>query len=71
MKYIDCLNLINSAIDAGILRVQNGLVLVYCSAGKNCPEGWYGYSKEDLAQKLMSDKEGQNVLITALNKCSV
>lgn len=47
---------------------QVGMLLIYRSAGKNAPEGWYTEDIDDVAQNLMKDRAGQKYLLTELKK---
>lgn len=68
MKYIDALNLLNLCVENEILSEKDGGIFVYRNAGEKSPEGWYLTDKDLLSKELMTDKEGQKVLIEALNE---
>ena len=68
MKYVEILSLINLSIRYGILREQDGKVFIYRNEGKNSHKGWFLESKDFLAQELMQDQRGQDMLIEALAK---
>ena len=71
MYYIDAICLINECISSNILQLaenNSNQVLVYRLQGTKNPEGWYAENIEDLAQELMYDKEGQDILKKELEK---
>lgn len=68
MIYINALELINLCLREEILHEKDGMVCVYRSASATSPEGWCLEDKDILAKELMGDKEGQNALISALDK---
>lgn len=68
MQYTDCLNLITSAIEKKILKTKDGDVLVYRSAGKHNPEGWFNTRIKDFAKELMRNVKQQETLKEALTK---
>jgi len=60
MPFINCLNLLNLCLEHDILVAHEGLIFVQ---HENGPALW---EKELLAQELMQDEEGQEVLLKAL-----
>lgn len=70
MLYADAKNLVDNAIQCGILHAEE-CVAIYRDSGKDParnPEGWYLEPKEDVYQAIMRDKEGQRTLIDALEE---
>lgn len=73
MPYIDAKNLVDTAIQYGILHTEE-CVAIYRNAGKNParnPEGWYLEPRESVYETIMRDKEGQDTLINALKEKGV
>lgn len=71
MRYIDSLKLINLALENNILKQKEDNICVYRNATLNSKEGWYLTPKNDLAQELMNDEEGQKFLIKALKDINI
>lgn len=71
MTFFDAFNLLMMATNHGIVHREGSMVFVYRQAGsppEENPEGWYKENITDIAQELMNDEEGQQVLIDALRK---
>lgn len=68
MLYINALELINLAIEHGVLEEKDGGVFVKRGEPK---KGWHLSNKDSVAKELRIDKHGQEALITALKKLNV
>ncbi|MBQ8997083.1 MAG: hypothetical protein IJ086_07390 [Clostridium sp.] len=68
MKLTEALEIINLAINYGILTEKDGKVFVYKNLGKNEHIGWFLEDKENVAKNLTSDELTQKLLINALRK---
>ena len=71
MLYITALELINLAIENGVLMEQEGMIVVYRDASPTSEEGWYLEDKDTLAKELKESKEGQEAIISALREKNI
>lgn len=76
MNFFNCFRLLQECVKAEILcldsqAIANDRVLIFREAGRNpekYPEGWYSENIRDVAQELMSDEQGQALLLEQLTK---
>lgn len=71
MTFFNAFNLLAMAADHGIIRREANMVFVYRQAGsppEQYPEGWYEEKITDIAQELMDDEKGQQILVEQLRK---
>lgn len=66
MWYMDAVRLVELCIEHEILKTAEGGVLLYITEMKEKPEGWYVFSKEQVAHQLMEDVDGIHTLTNAL-----
>ncbi len=71
MYYIDALNLIKKCIEHDILKTKDDNVIVKRKNKTTLEESWFLESKEDLAQELMKNENGQSLLIEKLKTLGV
>ena len=75
MLYFDCKELVEAAVEHGILQQEEKdgekYVAMYMGEGEQGAEGWYMVEKEDVIQMLMRDDEGINCLYDALKEKGV
>lgn len=71
MIFINALELINQCIEHNLLKEEDGKVFVYRNGTEKHKEGWYLTDKDILAKELMQDKEGQEILISALKEKNI
>ena len=66
MWYMEALRLVQICIEHDLLKTTKDGVLLYMAETKEKPEGWYLFSKEQVAHQLMEDDEGVYTLTNAL-----
>lgn len=71
MLYIHALQLIDLCVKYGLLKEEDGNLLVYLNKTEQNEEGWFWMDKNLVAKQLMRDKEGQEVALQALNEKGV
>lgn len=74
LNFHNCLRLIGECVNAKVVSLDpenSNNVLVYRSAGEFVPEGWYSENAHTVAQELMEDVEGQQILLNALKEKGV
>lgn len=71
MMYIHALELIDLAIKKDLVTVKDNKVAVYRNGAGDREEGWYLEEKESVAQELMKDEKGQEILFNALKEKGV
>lgn len=68
MIFINALKLVELAIENGILATKGNSVFVCLKGSKSGKEKWVLMDKHILAQQLMHDTKGQQLLIQALKE---
>lgn len=71
MTYFQCIKLLEACIKNGVLASDPDAanrLLVYRGAGKTAPEGWYSEPVMMVAQELLDDHDGQQLLLKRLKE---
>ena len=63
---MDALRLVQLCIEHNLLKTAEDGVLIYLKENEETPEGWYLFSKEQVAHRLMEDNNGVHTLTNAL-----
>lgn len=71
MRFIDILELINIAVDKGLIHSEDNKVAIYRSGPNNGPDGWYLESRIDLATELVNNKIARDDFISRLKEVGI
>lgn len=61
LTFCQCINLLSKLVECGLLEKDpnnENNILVYCTGGKENPEGWYSENILSAASELADDEEG-------------
>lgn len=68
MYYIVAKQLVDKAVEQGILQKLGDNIAVYHEAGERAPEGWYLDPYEEVIHEVMDSTEAQNAICEALKE---